>query len=132
MENSSTEVITHSPAETQALAQKLLKDFPSHKVWLLEGQLGAGKTTFVQGLIPNAKSPTFNLIHEHEQFLHADLYRLTDVDGHLTDELLDALDAGKHLLIEWPQKAAWPCPVLHIKFESQTQDQRRITLSPQA
>ena len=80
-------LLTHSPGETQGLAARLaLRLEPGDVIWL-SGELGAGKTTFTQGLgrgldiaVP-INSPTFVLIREYMGRLplyHIDLYRLND------------------------------------------------------
>lgn len=81
---------------------------PGHVVALI-GELGAGKTTFVRGVLTGlgqaepVRSPTFNLIQLYETqppVLHCDLYRL---QGERFDELADFLDS--HVcLIEWPDR----------------------------
>ena len=77
--------VTRSPAETRALGRSLAAHLRPGDLVCLYGELGAGKTTFVQGLadglnVPDAvTSPSFTLIHEHRgrlHFYHVDLYRL--------------------------------------------------------
>lgn len=91
------------------LAGTLVHDWPAGTVVLLEGPLGAGKTTFARGVlealghIGAVRSPTFNLLHEYSTdppVLHADLYRLSLANGLGLEDYYDT-----HLcLIEWPDR----------------------------
>ncbi len=89
------------------------------KIWLLNGHLGAGKTTFTKRLLqhlgsPNlVDSPTFSLINTYrwndesgEQIVyHLDLYRLESTDEVLDIGLDEIIDSGNLVLIEWPEVA---------------------------
>ncbi len=93
---------------------------------LLHGELGAGKTTLVRGLLRAlgiggaVRSPTYTLVEPYEaggrRILHVDLYRLTD--GTELDALgiRESLDGDTLLLVEWPERAraAWPSPDLEL------------------
>ena len=96
---------------------------PAGTVVLLQGDLGAGKTVFAQGVgrgleAPTVvNSPTFVLMNEHLggrlPMRHADLYRLDDVD--LIAELgLDQAADGGILLVEWPERASGALPTDHL------------------
>lgn len=104
---------------------------------LLEGPLGAGKTTFVRGALAAlghtgpVKSPTFSLMQEHDTVppvLHADLYRVASAAGlGLEDYLVSHL-----CLIEWPDRLgslaspqAW-----RIEIAFADGDSRRLTITP--
>jgi tRNA threonylcarbamoyl adenosine modification protein YjeE len=89
---------------------------PREVVWL-EGDLGSGKTTFVQALVrglgvtTTATSPTYALVHHYAgrdgPVYHVDCYRLARPDE-ARDLDWDALQQGAALLIEWPERAgAW-------------------------
>ncbi|MFA6024713.1 MAG: tRNA (adenosine(37)-N6)-threonylcarbamoyltransferase complex ATPase subunit type 1 TsaE [Candidatus Gracilibacteria bacterium] len=129
---------TQTAAETMALAKSLLEQYPEHKIWLLYGNLGAGKTTLVKGLAEALgieasaiKSPTFTLISEHPGLIHYDLYRLEKLDPFTLDQLEEHLAQGKHLVIEWPEKieAQLQRPHLRIHLEHKGGDEREITVT---
>lgn len=93
-----------------ALAAEWVAKWAAGDVVLLEGPLGAGKTTFVRGVVQAlgflgpVRSPTFNLIQTFETnppVMHADLYRVSGMDGLGAEDYLET-----HLcFIEWPDRA---------------------------
>jgi tRNA threonylcarbamoyladenosine biosynthesis protein TsaE len=96
----------------RALGATLATRFKAGDVVFLEGELGAGKTTLVRGILAGlgwdqeVRSPTFNLLHTYPSLtppvVHADLYRLAGWQGiGIEDYLEDWL-----CLIEWPDRAA--------------------------
>ncbi len=99
---------------------------------LLVGNLGAGKTTLVKGIVGSeVTSPTFTLIHDYGSCYHIDLYRLEserEVEGLGIDELVES---GKPVLIEWGERfpRLFPPPVTEIQLEHAGGDKRRITVS---
>jgi len=126
---------TKNAEETQHLAAELLETYPNHQVWLLYGELGAGKTTFVKGLGAllgleprQIKSPTFTFVSEYEPLIHYDLYRLEKLDEMMVALLDEHLQTGKRLVIEWPEKiqAHLRIPHLKIRFKHEGGDLREI------
>jgi tRNA threonylcarbamoyladenosine biosynthesis protein TsaE len=73
---------------------------------ILEGDLGAGKTTFTQFFIGENEtlSPTYSILSEHKQFLHADLYRLEQNEEILQLELPIYLEDKQYFFVEWGMK----------------------------
>jgi tRNA threonylcarbamoyladenosine biosynthesis protein TsaE len=100
----------HTEEEMRRLGAELVHSFRAGDVVLLEGPLGAGKTTLVRGMLAGlgfhdaVRSPTFNLVQTFETDLpvmHADLYRVKTWQGIGLEDYLDT-----HLcLIEWPDRA---------------------------
>jgi len=110
------EVETRSPEETREFAAQLARKLQVGDVVLLFGDLGAGKTTFVQGLarglgVPEecyVQSPTFALINEYPgsvPLFHVDLYRLEPEDVY--DLGLEELLERGILVIEWSERLSF-------------------------
>ena len=133
-ERSSTYRTTCDDAEaTRELGAALGRNAPPGTTVLLQGDLGAGKTVFAQGVgrgldAPTVvNSPTFVLVNEHLggrlPMRHADLYRLDDLD--LIAELgLDQAAEGGILLVEWPERgqAALPADHIHVRITPLDED----------
>ena len=108
--------ITHSAEETFELAYRIGERLSGGEVFLLSGDLGAGKTVFAKGLAAGLEidpaevnSPTFTLINAHQgrlRLVHMDLYRLPEGSDVLMDlGLNDVLDeTGVVLVIEWAER----------------------------
>jgi tRNA threonylcarbamoyladenosine biosynthesis protein TsaE len=120
-------VTTSSAEETRQLAADLAAALPPDTTLALHGNLGVGKTTFVQGLarglgIADAvTSPTFNIFSLHRgrtNLLHLDAYRLES--ARQVDDLLlaDFMVSPWCLAVEWPEKiAGWlPPNTLHLEL----------------
>ena len=119
-----TEILeSDSPAATAALAERVLSRLPGRAVLALHGELGSGKTCFVQGLAAalglhaRVTSPTFTLVHEHggpRPLVHIDLYRIRDADDALQLGLEDYLAGEGVCAVEWPERAASLLSLIHI------------------
>jgi tRNA threonylcarbamoyladenosine biosynthesis protein TsaE len=113
---------TDSAEDTRAAGQALGALLAPGDVVLLRGELGAGKTTFTQGLAVGAgtdetvNSPTFILVNEYRGRLpiyHADLYRLDDPNEVLALDLPgSSLDGA--LVVEWPERGEGLLPPEHL------------------
>lgn len=75
---------------------------------ILEGELGAGKTTFTQNFIGEGEtlSPTYSILSECKNFLHADLYRIEKNEEILQLELPIYLEDKQYFFVEWGMKFA--------------------------
>ena len=119
---------THDENETWAVAKQFAATLRPGDVVCLEGDLGAGKTTFTQGLCASlgakrtVTSPTFCIVSEHPapDFLvvHMDLYRLHDEEDVLQIGWEDYLVRGAVLMVEWPDRAGAliPATAKHVHF----------------
>ncbi len=108
--------LLRTPGDTLSLANEMAPRLAPGAVLLLTGDLGAGKTTFVQalarawGITRTVTSPTFTLANEYPlpdggKLVHFDLYRLAIPEGLYDLGLEDALEAGARMAIEWPERA---------------------------
>ena len=136
------EVTTNSPEETIAVGRTLAELLAPPKLVLLQGDLGAGKTTLVKGIAAafeaaseeDVTSPTFTLIHEYRgpraNLYHIDLYRI-DTQRELDTLAIDDLRGEDSiLLIEWGEK--FPRFVrerdVEIVLNREGEAERRITI----
>ena len=120
-------LITESAEATRALAVELAAALPPDSTLALHGDLGVGKTTFVQGLARGlgitepVTSPTFNIFTLHRgrtNLLHLDAYRLENA-RQVEDLLLaDFMISPWCLAVEWPEKIAeWlPAGTRHLEL----------------
>jgi tRNA threonylcarbamoyladenosine biosynthesis protein TsaE len=134
-------ITSHSVAKTRGLGQKIGKLLDQPLNIALIGDLGGGKTVFVQGLAKGLDvpadyyitSPTFTLINEYPgrlPLIHADLYRLETVDD-LADIGLEELLYNQSILaVEWADRMADTLTddYLSINFETIDDHSRRISL----
>jgi tRNA threonylcarbamoyladenosine biosynthesis protein TsaE len=105
---------TSSPAQTEALAAELATALEAGDLVLIEGELGAGKTTFVRGACRAlgvdgiVTSPTFSIGQRYQAAVpvsHIDLYRVGDLDSEDPDLLADYLGPDRIAFVEWPGSA---------------------------
>lgn len=134
-------VTTLSGAKTRALGRRLARLLRAGDVVLLQGPLGAGKTTLAQGIGAGLKveepvrSPTFVLMTRHDggslPLYHADLYRLGTPEE-VEDLSLEEQAADGVLLVEWPERGLEALPEEHllVALEPVPEDasMRRITV----
>jgi tRNA threonylcarbamoyladenosine biosynthesis protein TsaE len=139
---SSIELVSTSPEQTRAIGERLGGILRTGDVLLLNGDLGAGKTTLTQGIAAgfgvaeHVQSPTFTLVAEHEgksgrKLYHLDLYRLhdeADLESFGYEQYIDPVDGVS--VIEWPERArAWlPDAYLLIDFTIAGPSERRLRL----
>jgi len=128
----------HSVEETWALAKEFAGELTPGTVVCLEGDLGAGKTTFTQGLaaalgVPGrVTSPTFCIVQEHAGaktlLVHMDLYRLHGEDDVLAIGWEDYLARGAILVVEWPERAGALIPkaARRVLFRHLDDEENRI------
>jgi tRNA threonylcarbamoyladenosine biosynthesis protein TsaE len=133
------ELITNSPAETEAEGERLGSQLKPGDLLLLAGPLGAGKTTFVRGLARGAgsdahvASPTFQLVRVYPGrvlLAHVDLYRVK-VASELLDLGLDELLDEGAVVVEWGDRLVAKHGRL-ITFEPLEGDRRRLVLADEA
>lgn len=108
-------MVLHScnPEEHAKLSKEIISEFPEMRLLLLKGNLGAGKTTLIKGIVKAlggddvVNSPSFSLINEYESdsgnIYHMDLYRVRSEEELSDLGIEEFLDSGDYCLIEWPE-----------------------------
>lgn len=116
MSRPSTSFVTEAAAETKQAGRKLAKQLKPNSVLAFQGELGAGKTTFIKGLISELAgvaedtvvSPTFCYLNIYSggrlAVYHFDLYRLKDEQDFLKLGFDEYLNAEGVCCIEWSEK----------------------------
>jgi tRNA threonylcarbamoyladenosine biosynthesis protein TsaE len=141
MQKYNIKITTRSIGETRDLSQKIGNLIKQPLIIALIGDLGCGKTAFVQGLakgleVPDGyyiTSPTFTLINEYpgrHPLMHVDLYRLENIDD-LEDIGLDEMLYGQAVIaIEWADKLSDNLPAKHLLVTMEIIDDegRKLTL----
>jgi tRNA threonylcarbamoyladenosine biosynthesis protein TsaE len=126
-----------SQAELEAEGETLGRALPPGAVLAFEGELGAGKTTFIQaitrglGVATPASSPTYALVHRYRgrrgAVFHLDCFRLRS-DAEAADlDWEGLLREGDTILVEWPERAgAWlPTPTRRFRLHHLPDPERR-------
>jgi tRNA threonylcarbamoyladenosine biosynthesis protein TsaE len=133
--------ITKTPQETIQKASGFAKSLKAGDIVLLEGDLGAGKTTFVKGLAEGLKaqaksvvSPTFVLMNIYKGRLpiyHFDLYRLEKPEEIASLNIDEYLQADGVAVIEWPKRLGKDMPqnTYWIEFKHKDENTREICIS---
>jgi len=133
-----TNFVSRSSDETRRVGARLGASLQTGDVICLQGDLGAGKTTFVQGVargwgsLDSVSSPTFVLVNEYRRadqsrLFHMDAYRLgSALEAEQLD--LDSMLADGALLIEWPERidGLVPSERLWISFEHTGKEEREM------
>ena len=134
--------ISHSEAQTRRLGARLAAFLNPGDVLALIGDLGTGKTRWVQGVCQGLGvtdpviSPTFTLVNEYQgrcPVYHIDLYRLANSAEIVTFGLEDYLYGSGVSLIEWADRAKnfLPADYLAVELYHLEETKRRVVLRPQ-
>jgi tRNA threonylcarbamoyladenosine biosynthesis protein TsaE len=122
-------IIVKNLEELDKLTKEIAKNLKGNEIILLEGDLGAGKTTFTKYLLKNLgvdehiTSPTFTIMNQYESpnfdIYHIDMYRVNDID------ISDLIGNGL-IIIEWPKSEIRcdDCKVIKINIEPLEDDSR--------
>ena len=129
-------------SETDAIAAEIASLLKPGDVLALYGEMGAGKTAFVRGLVkalcpeclPLVHSPTFAIVNEYEgdtlTVYHYDLYRIADEDDLYSTGYFDRLGGDGIVITEWSEliDGAIPADAYRLRIEKAGETERKFTL----
>ena len=129
-------------SDTDAIAEEIASLLKPGDVLALYGEMGAGKTAFVRGLVkalcpeclPLVHSPTFAIVNEYEgdtlTVYHYDLYRIADEDDLYSTGYFDRLGGKGIVVTEWSEliDGAIPADAYRLRIEKAGETERKFTL----
>ena len=101
-------------SELESVTARIFDFGRSYTVWLLKGEIGAGKTTFIHslarsfGVVDNVSSPSYGIINEYksgngEVLFHFDLFRIKSAEEIIELGFYEYIDSNNYCFIEWPE-----------------------------
>lgn len=130
------------PEQLNDVAKKIISFAGDERVWIFEGDMGAGKTTLIKAICKefniedNVTSPTFSIVNEYrnaddEPFYHFDFYRIEDEEEAAAIGTDEYFYSGNYCFIEWPSKvsALLPDHILTIELSIEDTNKRLIDLA---
>ncbi|GMQ29379.1 tRNA (adenosine(37)-N6)-threonylcarbamoyltransferase complex ATPase subunit type 1 TsaE [Algoriphagus confluentis] len=133
--------LEYSLSEIDHAAQELIRYAGDKRIWIFQGQMGAGKTTLIRALSralhveDEVSSPTFGIVNEYQsstagKIYHFDFYRLDDPDEALDIGIEEYFYSGNYCWIEWAEKITpyLPEEFMLIKIEILAEDRRKIQI----
>ena len=128
-------------------ALDVLHQSEPHRIFAFEGQMGAGKTTFIKqlcqemGTMDVVNSPTFAIVNVYDverpypgEVYHFDCYRLKDIREAMDFGAEEYLYSGNYCFIEWPEKieSLLPDDTVYIRIVPQPDGDRLLTVETDA
>ena len=127
--------------ELEHVAREIADFALDHKIWLFEGDMGAGKTTLIKAICKTfnvedvVNSPTFSIVNEYvdnqnNTYYHFDFYRLKDEEEAIHIGAEEYFDSGNYCFIEWPSKVdgILPDETLIIRINALGKEKRHFEL----
>ena len=133
------EKISNSPEDTENIGYLFSEKINQGDIILINGGLGAGKTTFIKGVLRgleytgNVNSPTYTLVNEYYskyRVIHIDCYREQNVNRWLDIGIMDYLFGDNVVIIEWSEyiSSIIPKDVIAINIDSISEFERKIKI----
>lgn len=135
------EIRVNQERELPQAAMALLKFAEDEKIFLFEGEMGAGKTTLIKsiclsiGIKEMVSSPTYSIVNEYiypeGKIYHFDFFRIKTQSEALDIGLEEYLSSGDFCFIEWPEniKDLWPSNFIKIKIVESKTGERIINIT---
>jgi tRNA threonylcarbamoyladenosine biosynthesis protein TsaE len=134
-------IYCHTINELQQVTKKILNYGKDFKVWVLKGELGAGKTTFIKeitkqlGIKDQTSSPSYALVNEYrtksnKRIYHLDLFRINTTSEALDIGIDEYLDSDDYCFIEWPEiiESLLPSEYLEVCILNPVNDTREFNI----
>ena len=134
---------TRSVADTEAVAAELARTLTPGASIALHGNLGAGKTQFVRGLLiglggngRSVSSPTYVLLNIYDSgrmpLFHLDAYRVNGPEDFEAIGFGELFEQGGVVVVEWADRVGelLPPSTIHVRIEPIAEESRRITIGP--
>lgn len=114
--------------EIDQIAKKFLVELEKNKIFCFDGEMGAGKTTFIKalckslGVNENINSPTFSIVNEYETddgkiIYHFDCYRINKIEDAINIGIIEYLESGNICFIEWAENISPLLPDEYLKVK---------------
>jgi tRNA threonylcarbamoyladenosine biosynthesis protein TsaE len=134
---------SHSVRETESIAAELAQTLRGGESLALYGEMGAGKTRFVRGVVAglggdphSVSSPTFVLLNVYDtgrlKVFHLDAYRVHGPEDFEAIGFAELLDQGGVVIVEWPARveSILPATRLNVHLETLAPHKRQIRIDP--
>ena len=133
---------SHNVRDTEAIASKLARSLRGGECLALRGEMGAGKTQFVRGLLAGlggdphtVSSPTFVLLNVYDtgrlKVFHLDAYRVGGVEDFEAIGFAELLEQGGVVVVEWPERVEallFAAGTIYVSIEATSPHVRRIQI----
>ena len=124
------------------VTRKILSYGENFHIWILKGDLGAGKTSFIQevakqmGVKEHISSPSYALINEYvtpsgQNIYHFDLFRINTISEVLDIGIDEYLESGSYCFIEWPEIAESLLPAKYLEVHIQNPENELRVINTQ-
>lgn len=132
------EIQIHDLTRLPAAAKSILKFSQEEKIFLFEGEMGAGKTTLIKAICEELKtidipsSPTYSIVNEYSyplgKIFHFDFFRIKSEIEAYDIGFEEYLSSGHYCFIEWPEKIRnlWPLHYVELAINQSQDLERRI------
>ena len=137
-------LFSQTPDDLPVVAEAILKDMSSERIFAFYGEMGAGKTTLIKafcnalGSSDVVRSPTFSLVNEYEDekgesIYHFDFYRIKHIEEVYDIGFEEYIYSGNYCFMEWPERISELLPetFVYVSIKVEKDEVRKITYSLQ-
>jgi tRNA threonylcarbamoyladenosine biosynthesis protein TsaE len=131
----------YSLEDIENVAKEFIETIKHNKVFAFNGNMGAGKTTFIKavchqlGVTENVSSPTFSIINQYQtkskkNIFHIDLYRVKDLEEAINAGVEESIYSSDTCFIEWPEKVSsiLPSGTVNVFIETVGETTRKLVV----